>query len=224
MLALLAACTPCRSTGTWPRRCCATSRYTRGWVFHSFMSALGLGQKMPPLAFRSLASSSIDGFLAGRCRHVQTLVSQWAYLGLRPLTMSKKRRLDLLGDRAARAGADLDAVEFADGRDFGGGAGEEGLVGDVDLVARDALLHDLDAEVLADVEHGVAGDAVQRAGRQVGRVDHAVLDDEDVLARAFGDEARGCPAAAPRRSRRPALPCWPGSSCCSCSPPWPASS
>jgi hypothetical protein len=40
------------------------------------------------------------------------------------------------------------------------------------------------------VEHGVARDAVERAGRQVGGVDHAVLDDEDVLARTFGDEAR----------------------------------
>ena len=39
------------------------------------------------------------------------------------------------------------------------------------------------------MEHRVAGDAVQRAGRQVGRVDHAVLHQEDVLARAFGDEA-----------------------------------
>jgi hypothetical protein len=38
-------------------------------------------------------------------------------------------------------------------------------------------------------EDGVARDAVQRAGRQVGRVDHAVLDDEEVLARAFADEA-----------------------------------
>ncbi len=91
----------------------------------------------------------------------------------------------------ARADADLDAVEFADRRHFGGRAGEEGLVGDVDLVARDALLHHLDAQVLADVQDGVARDAVERAGRQVGRVDHAALDHEDVLARAFGDEAAG---------------------------------
>jgi hypothetical protein len=39
------------------------------------------------------------------------------------------------------------------------------------------------------VEHGVAGDAVQGASRQVGRVDHATLDDEDVLARAFAHKA-----------------------------------
>jgi hypothetical protein len=36
--------------------------------------------------------------------------------------------LDLGGDRAAAADADLAAVEFADRRHFGGGAGEEGFV------------------------------------------------------------------------------------------------
>ncbi len=36
----------------------ATSRYTLGWLFHSFMSALGLGQNTAPWAFRSLARTS----------------------------------------------------------------------------------------------------------------------------------------------------------------------
>jgi hypothetical protein len=43
------------------------------------------------------------------------------------------------GDRAAVTRADLAVVEFTDRRDFGGRPGEEGFVGDVDLVAGDAL-------------------------------------------------------------------------------------
>src|SRR5512133_713977 len=164
----------------------------RGWLFHSFMPAAGLGQNTPPLAFKSLASSSttksFGAVLAGIS--ISDLGEPVGVLGIAPVDDVEESTLDLLGDRAARAGADLDPVEFADRRDFGGGAGEEALVGDVDLVARDALLHDLDAQVLADREHGVAGDAVQGAGRQIGRVDHAALDHEDVLARALADEAR----------------------------------
>jgi len=101
----------------------------------------------------------------------------------------KEGGLHFFCDGAAAAGADLDAVEFADGRDFGGGAGEEGFVGDVDLVAGDAFLHDLQAQVFGDVEHGVAGDAVEGASRQVWRVNDAIFDDEDIFACAFGDKA-----------------------------------
>src|SRR5688572_16930057 len=68
--------------------------------------------------------------------------------------------LQLLGDRATTAGADLAAVQFADRGHFGGGAGEEGLVGDVHLVAGDALLDDLHAQLAGQGQHGVAGDAV----------------------------------------------------------------
>src|SRR3954451_21046282 len=165
------------------------SRYTRGWVFQSFMSALGLGQKMPPLALRSLATSSTTvSFFA------VMLISDFGepvgVFRIAAIDDVVERVLQLLGDRAAPADADLHAIEFADGRHFGGGAGEEALVGDVDLVARDALLHDLDAQVLGDVEHRVPRDSVQGARGQVRRVDHAVLDHEHVLAGAFGHEAR----------------------------------
>ena len=44
--------------------------------------------------------------------------------------------LDFFGDRAARSAAQLDPVEFADGRDFSGRAGEEGLIGDVHTSSR----------------------------------------------------------------------------------------
>ncbi len=103
----------------------------------------------------------------------------------------EERALDLLRHGATAARADGDAVEFADGRDLGGRTGEERLVGNVHLVARDALLHEFQAQVLADVQDGVARDAIERTGRQVGRVHHAVLDHEDVLARALGHETGG---------------------------------
>src|SRR5512140_3222904 len=162
----------------------------RGWLFHSSMPAAGLGQNTPPLAFKSLASSSTTNSFLAVAAVISDLGQPVAVLGIAPVDDVEERVLDLLGDGAARSGADLQPVEFADGSHFRGGAGEERLVGDVDLVARDALLHDLDPQVLADTEHGVAGDAVQRAGRQVGRVDDAALDHEDVLARALTDEAR----------------------------------
>ena len=76
----------------------------------------------------------------------------------------KEGALDFFGDRAAAAGAEFDAVQFADRRHLCSGAGEKGLVADVDLVAGDALLYYFQPQVFADVEHGVAGDAVERAG------------------------------------------------------------
>jgi hypothetical protein len=47
--------------------------------------------------------------------------------------------LDLGSDRSAMADADLAAVEFANRRHFGGGAGEESFVGAIHFVAGDAL-------------------------------------------------------------------------------------
>ena len=64
-------------------------------------------------------------------------------LGVATVDDVKERSLNFFSDRAAAALAQLDAVEFADGRDFSGGACEERFVSDVHLVARDALLHNL---------------------------------------------------------------------------------
>src|SRR5258708_27433876 len=72
-------------------------------------------------------------------------------LGVAAVDDVKEGLLDLFGEGAAAARADLDAVYLADGRDFGGRAGEEDFIGDVQLVARDALLHHFQAQVLADV-------------------------------------------------------------------------
>ena len=51
----------------------ATSRYTLGWLFHSFMSALGLGQNTP------LGRSGPGQNFYNCLGHDQTLASQWAY-------------------------------------------------------------------------------------------------------------------------------------------------
>src|SRR5436190_3262886 len=98
--------------------------------------------------------------------------------------------LEKLGDGSAPALADLAAVHLADRRHLGGRAGEERLVGDVELVAAEALLLDGDV-VLARQRHDrVARDAGQHAGERR-RLDLPVADDEEVLPRALGAVALG---------------------------------
>src|SRR5215208_3370334 len=116
----------------------------RGWLFHSFMPAAGLGQNTPPLALRSRACSSTTKSLLGGLPDMSVHFGEpVGVLGIAAVHDIEEGALDFFGERTARTGADLDPVEFADGRHFGRGAGEERLVGDVDLVARDSLLHDL---------------------------------------------------------------------------------
>ena len=71
--------------------------------------------------------------------------------------------LNFFSDGATATCTNFDAIEFADGRDFSGCAGKEGFVSNVDLIACDALLHNLKSQVFGNVEHRVAGDAVQCA-------------------------------------------------------------
>ena len=92
---------------------------------------------------------------------------------------------------SALAVADLDGVDGADRRDFGGGAGEEQLVGEVEHLARNGDLAHFDAHVLRQRHHGVTRDAVEQRVRHARRVQHAVLDDEQVLAGAFAHGAVG---------------------------------
>src|SRR3954470_12286764 len=80
-----------------------------------------------------------------------------------------------------RAHAEPDVVDLTDGSHLSGGAAHEGLVGKVEIGADQALLDDAVAEILRDLDHRVACDAGQDRGREVGRVDDPVLDDEDVL-------------------------------------------
>src|SRR5262249_20942361 len=72
-------------------------------------------------------------------------------------------RLEHRRQRTARAGPDLAAVDLADRRDLRRGAGEEDLVRDVELVARDRALLDLNALVARDLEDRVAGDTAEHA-------------------------------------------------------------
>src|SRR5436190_447164 len=77
---------------------------------------------------------------------------------------------------------ELDIVDLAQRRHLGGGAAHEGLVGEVEIGANQALLDDPVAEILRDLSHWVACDARQDRGREIWRVDDAILDDEDVFA------------------------------------------
>ncbi len=75
--------------GHLPEPVVATSMKTRGWLLQS--GIFGLGQNTTPGPCSS-AASELDHRALSRisgCHRVHTLVSHSAYLGLRPLTMSK---------------------------------------------------------------------------------------------------------------------------------------
>src|SRR4029450_9466024 len=96
-------------------------------------------------------------------------------------------REDLLQPAGNRARVAEDpVVHLPDGHDLGGRAGEEGLVGQVQVGADEVGLADLEALALGDVDDAVAGEAGQAAGGQGRRVESAVADGEDVLARPVG--------------------------------------
>src|ERR1700704_3042341 len=58
----------------------------------------------------------------------------------------EEQRLQLLGDRTALAVSDRPVVQLAYRRHLGRGAGKEGLVGDVHVIARHALCPHLDSD------------------------------------------------------------------------------
>src|SRR4051812_40724935 len=109
---------------------------TRGWLLHS--GILGFGQKTTPGPCRSLAVTSTMAFGCALMRKSDGR-QPLGVLGVAAVDDVEERALDLGRDRAPRAFAQGDAVVLADRRHLGRGAGEERLVGDVDLVARDAL-------------------------------------------------------------------------------------
>src|SRR5690606_37551273 len=143
----------------WPAA--AMSRKTRGCEHHSATARAG------QCSGRSAASISIT-----RCWSSLTSAMSYrplrdrrqpvAVLGRTAVHHVEEQRLQLFGDRAATAGADGAVVEFADRRHFGCSAGEEGFIGRIDLVARDALLDHGQADLASELDDGVARDALER--------------------------------------------------------------
>ena len=136
----------CRSRGSATRASSRRQEHARVRVPQASARAAGSAA-----AGRARSPRRTSRFKLGRQRHsspyVATGVSQWWYLRLRPFTMSKNAVWIFSVSGPRRAGADHAPVELADRRDLGGGAGEERLVADVDVVAREARLLDRDAEV-----------------------------------------------------------------------------
>ncbi len=96
-------------------------------------------------------------------------------------------RRSVIGPRLPSPTVNL--VDRAHRRDLGGRAGQEHLVGDVQQLARDVLLDDLEPRGLRELRHAVARDARQDRRRDRRRVQLAVLHEEQVLAGALADEA-----------------------------------
>src|SRR5664280_1639778 len=98
--------------------------------------------------------------------------------------------LELLGDRPGPSVADLAVVHGAYGHDLGGSAGQECLVGRIEIGPDDLLVDHVVAEVAGDGLHRLLGDPLQRPRVGGRRGDQAPLaDDEDVLAGSFTDVA-----------------------------------
>src|SRR5215475_1337347 len=66
--------------------------------------------------------------------------------------------LEALGDRSAFARADRKAVHRANRSDLHRGAREESLIRNVEQLARDCALADLESALARQTEHGVASD------------------------------------------------------------------
>ena len=100
-------------------------------------------------------------------------------LGDLPGDHVEEELLDPGRDRSARALAYRAPVELADRSDLGRRAGEEGFVGDVDVVAGQTPRLDSQPEIARERDDRIAGDADQRRSK-LGLVEFSVLDDEQI--------------------------------------------
>src|SRR5207245_79483 len=100
---------------------------------------------------------------------------------------AEEQLLDLARDLARTA--DLAVVDGADRHDLSGGPGEEGLVGEVEVMPPERPFADLVPQVACHRHYRRARDAVERAGRQRRGDDGAVLHQEQVLTSALRDLA-----------------------------------
>src|SRR6185312_3115184 len=87
-------------------------------------------------------------------------------------------------DGAGSPRADAAAIELTYGNHFSGGAGKEGLIGEVDLIARDSLLGDGQTTVVYKRTDRIPGDSLEYVGG-LGREKSSVSDDEEVFSRAL---------------------------------------
>src|SRR5437868_9009391 len=100
--------------GHLPAPVLAMSMNTFGWPLHS--GIFGLGQKTTPWPCKSLAVTSTAACFS---LIASDLRQPFRVLRVAPVHDVEERALDLLGDRPARTLAELDAVEFTDGRHLG---------------------------------------------------------------------------------------------------------
>src|SRR5690606_10950039 len=113
------------------RTTCASQTFS-----NSDLGCISLSSGIEPRSDRDGPSGAL------RAVRQNGLVPAPSILG-RAVDETEEHRLQLLRDRPALAGADLDAIDRADGRDLRGRAGQKHLVREVEQLARDVLLDDL---------------------------------------------------------------------------------
>src|SRR5512138_107723 len=106
-----------------------------------------------------------------------------------PREQSEERRLQRFRDRATTAASDRDAIDRTHGCDFGRRAGQEDFVREIEQLARQRLLADFETVLAREGNDRVTRDALQDRTCERRRIDDAVADQEQVLARAFADVA-----------------------------------
>ena len=104
------------------------------------------------------------------------------------------------GDGPRLTVADDSAVDLDDGNHLGGRAGEEALVGDVDVVPGEPHFAYRKAALLGQFNHRVARDPLQDAGIGGGRLQDTSPHEEDIVAGTLGHFALGVEHPGPRRS------------------------
>src|SRR5438132_39963 len=82
--------------------------------------------------------------------------------------------------RERSAGSDPAAIYFTDRGNFRGGARQERLIRHVHGIAREPLLDDGNIPFPRELQHRLAGDALQNGGERR-RLQHPLADDEDIL-------------------------------------------
>ena len=98
---------------------------------------------------------------------------------------------ELPRERAGLAAADDAAVNLDHRHDFRAGAGQETFVRVEQIVARQVRLGNFHTELLREFHHRAARDAVKRTRIIRRREQRAVLDDEQIIRRAFGYKTFG---------------------------------